>query len=155
MSLTPYDDLGFRLIEYTLTPKKWGYERLIINDAAGYAGKILTVLPLRIACSIHYHKKKIETFHILRGVLSLTIYEPGFGLNQENPVLQNFSKEPHLLSICEGQTIRIPAYHPHRFWANDELVEFIEFSTPDDPADSYRLVESGPIPEGGLKHELY
>lgn len=122
----------------------------------GYTGKILTVIPNGIACSIHYHIKKCETFYITRGTLILQLFEllPGFNPHKFKPFTQRAL--PPLDTIVRevmriglhARGYHIPSFVPHRFWAGcNEVAEFIEVSTPDDPADSYRLVESGPIPK--------
>jgi D-lyxose ketol-isomerase len=105
----------------------------------GYTGKILTVLPNGNASSIHYHKLKHETFYIMRGCLALEVFVlKGRGLSPEHPIRIN---------MATGTVVTLPAFTPHRFWAEKEVAEFIEISTPDDPADSYRLVKSGPVPK--------
>jgi D-lyxose ketol-isomerase len=105
----------------------------------GYTGKILTVLPNGNASSIHYHKLKHETFYISRGCLALEVFTfEGKTLSSE-PVAR--------INMATGTVITLPAYTPHRFWAEKEVAEFVEISTPDDPADSYRLVKSGPAPK--------
>ena len=116
-----------------IIPKLWGYEKVIVNDSL-YCGKILTIVPNGNACSIHYHKKKTETFHILRGHLQFERFDT-HGTLQKRSVL------------VAGDTITLPPLTPHRFWVVDEVCEFIEFSTHDDPSDSYRLAPSGPRPD--------
>lgn len=130
----------------TLVPKVWGYEKILINTEL-YCGKILTVLPNGKACSLHYHKKKIETFNVTRGPLSIEIYGAREDLTGvENPILDMFIKT-HMFELTEGETITIDPFTPHRFWTKSgEIAEFTEFSTHDDPNDSYRLIPAGPIP---------
>jgi mannose-6-phosphate isomerase-like protein (cupin superfamily) len=115
----------------TIVPKLWGYEKHLVNTAL-YCGKILVALPNGMACSIHYHKNKTETFHIVRGRLQLQLFSLE-GVLQEKTVLN------------PGDSLTLKPLTPHRFWAIGELCEFIEISTPDAPEDSYRLVDSGPI----------
>ena len=117
--------------------KKWGYEKIITNDRE-YCGKILTVLPNGNTGSIHYHKQKIETFHMLKGKLELELYILD---NKDNPSLKKCIIEKFILNI--GDSITLHPYKGHRFWAIDEVAEFIEFSTQDSPEDSYRLLPSG------------
>ena len=125
--------------------KKWGWETQIVNNrmnasGVGYCGKILSVLPNGQCCSIHYHKGKVETFYVLRGRLILEVFR--VPRDVPDPQLSDIlDTEVHKLH--RGVTITLPTRTPHRFWTEDlEMAEFIEFSTPDDPADSYRLIES-------------
>jgi mannose-6-phosphate isomerase-like protein (cupin superfamily) len=139
--------------------KLWGYETIIdtlewVGVHPGYTGKILTVLPNGNACSIHFHRRKIETFYVMRGALALELFlfEIGKSAIEKRCSapgrLQPYTKEWCRINVVAGRTIRIPAYMPHRFWAiGGEVAEFVEVSTPDDPADSYRIVESGPSPK--------
>jgi cupin fold WbuC family metalloprotein len=119
--------------ESPIIPKLWGHEKIIVNSSL-YCGKILTVLPNGMACSIHYHKNKTETFHILSGELQFEKFDLS-GKLQQRTVLR------------AGDTITLVPNTPHRFWVIDTLCQFIEFSTHDDPADSYRLIPSGPRPD--------
>lgn len=132
-------------------PKLWGYERIIVNNDL-YCSKKLTVLPNGNACSIHYHKKKDETFFVTQGELLMEIYRPlpGFELRRDSgiPLTMSDFDRPIFKKLQQGSgPIRIRPYVAHRFWAKNVVCEFDETSTPDDPADSYRLVESGPIPK--------
>ena len=61
------------LLPVKIVPKLWGYEKHLVNSEL-YCGKILVALPNGMACSIHYHKKKTETFHILKGRLHLQLF---------------------------------------------------------------------------------
>jgi D-lyxose ketol-isomerase len=115
-----------------IVPKLWGYEKHIVNNEL-YCGKILVAMPNGMACSVHYHKKKTETFHILRGHLHLQLFS-----------LERRLQEQTVLNA--GDSLTLAPLTPHRFWAADELCEFIEFSTTDAPEDSYRLIDSGPRP---------
>jgi len=121
------------LIASTIVKKLWGYEKHIVNTDL-YCGKILVALPNGMACSVHYHKKKTETFHIVRGSLHLQLFSID-GTLQQQTVLN------------AGDSLTLSPLTPHRFWAIDELCEFIEFSTTDAPEDSYRLIDSGPAPK--------
>ncbi len=150
-----YDKLGFQLMDYKIIPKKWGYERVVVNDPEGYTGKILVVAPNGMACSIHYHRVKTETFHVTKGTLYAAIYEPLPTLDKRKPDIKHFRAEPHLITLQTGRSLRLPTWYPHRFWTKDEIAEFIEFSTIDNPDDSFRFVESGPLPPHGSNHALY
>lgn len=117
-----------------LVKKLWGYERVIVNHAL-YCGKILTVIPNGTACSLHYHIKKHETFHVLRGEL----------------LIQTCGRDkqfaPQSLVLHPGSTLVLPPWTAHRFWAEKEVCDFLEISTHDEPEDSIRLIKSGPRPD--------
>lgn len=112
--------------------KKWGYETHIVNHVL-YCGKILTVSQRKVACSLHYHAKKHETFHILRGALHL------------QTLLPTGRTGGYILKA--GSTLVLPPRTAHRFWIEGEVCDFIEVSTMDDPDDSIRIFKSGPAPE--------
>jgi hypothetical protein len=65
-----------RLIPAKIVTKLWGYEKHLVNTEL-YCGKILVALPNGMACSIHYHKRKTETFHVLKGRLFLQLFSLG------------------------------------------------------------------------------
>jgi len=130
--------------------KKWGYETQFVNNEL-YCGKRLTVLPNGFACSIHYHLKKRETFFIERGALFLEIFRPLAGLDSKlvlgQPItLADFQPRPNFRFMKVGEKCTLHPYIAHRFWTKSEVCEFLEFSTHDNPDDSIRLVESGPVP---------
>lgn len=125
--------------EIKVVQKLWGYETIPVNNDR-YCGKILTVLPNGMACSIHYHKKKKETFYVLSGKLHLQLFR------QISPGSTDCFIDDEI-RLRVGEAITIDPLTPHRFWSlESQPCDFIEFSTPDDPQDSYRLVEAGPIP---------
>jgi mannose-6-phosphate isomerase-like protein (cupin superfamily) len=112
--------------------KKWGHETTLVNTPL-YCFKEMTVVPNGMASSIHYHVAKTETFIVRSGRVVLELHDP------EKPV-ERLVLEP-------GQTYTIPARLPHRFWcAGEEIARFDEVSTHDEGSDSYRIIESGPIP---------
>ena len=121
------------LARATVVRKLWGYEKHLVNSPL-YCGKILVALPNGMACSIHYHKRKTETFHILKGSLHLQLFTLDGTLTEQSVL------EP-------GDTLTLPPLTPHRFWTTEEVCEFLEVSTHDEPEDSYRLVDSGPAPQ--------
>lgn len=150
---------GFEIPEVQHVDKAWGGEVIIVDfkdavfrskEIAGYTGKILTAAPNGQACSIHWHKLKTETFHVLQGNLHLELWSrrqqlvpPDVGWLPESGDL----RRDILFFLRPGQSITLRAGQLHRFWcASAEPAKFIEFSTPDDPSDSYRAVLSGPAP---------
>lgn len=141
-----YDTEEIRIIE-----KLWGHERRIVtrktyvgpDGIQGYTGKILTALPNGMQCSVHYHRVKTETFYILSGYLFLEIWAFKVGRLMEEDMDALEQEEARIFR--PGEVITLHPYTPHRFHAPKEKCEFIEFSNPDDPQDSYRIVPSGPI----------
>lgn len=112
--------------------KVWGSEEWIINTEK-YSGKILN-LSEGHRCSIHYHKKKDETFYILNGKVLIEI-------NGVQKVMN------------EGDVQRIPPLTRHRFSGLKDSA-MIEFSTHHEEGDSYRETQSEKIPEGEFKELL-
>jgi len=143
---------GFLFRKPELIPKTWGYEICIcsvLHDCFenGYACKTLTLLPCREslgvdACSIHYHVQKNETFYVTRGTMFLQIYVPRPGRKTPFEGTVDFL-EPKGFIMYPGTVVTLEPYTAHRFWTQAIETTVIEASTPDDPQDSYRLVESG------------
>lgn len=102
--------------------KIWGREEWIVDRE--YCGKIL-ILKKGFRCSIHYHKKKDETFYVLKG-----------------KVLLELGKERKILA--PGDVVVIEREMKHRF-TGLENSKIIEFSTHHEDSDSYREVESGKV----------
>ena len=138
--------------------KLWGYERHIHTSflgSSGYTGKMLTVFPNQLCSSLHYHRSKTETFLITRGCLMLEIWRKHNGTEATPMSNGKFTQQGDERWLHENtfrmeadDKITIPPLIPHRFWAGfGELAEFIEFSTPDQPSDSYRILLAGPAPK--------
>ena len=101
-------------------PKVWGYEKWLENNEK-YCCKVLSVKK-GYQCSLHYHKKKDETFVVTGGHIRLELGN-------------------EILHLRPGAFIRIPPRTKHRFTGiEDSLI--MEVSTHHDEADSYRLVKS-------------
>lgn len=134
----------------SIVPKLWGYEKIIVNENK-YCGKILTLLPNKMASSLHFHKQKIETFHVLSGFVKFEIWgRRSSSAHQPSTLYSDLDITNYYLieraTLIAGMSLTLRPEQPHRFWVIDEIAQFIEFSTPDDPADSYRIVPSGPAP---------
>jgi mannose-6-phosphate isomerase-like protein (cupin superfamily) len=137
--------------EVKIVEKLWGHERQLVNKRTysgpdgiqGYTGKILTVIPNGNACSVHYHRTKTETFYILEGRLFLEIwaFRPGRLMEHDMDALE--LEEKRFFNV--GEAVTLHPYTPHRFHSPEGICDFIEFSTPDFPEDSYRIVPSGPF----------
>ena len=122
-----------------LVPKTWGYEKVIVNGDM-YCGKILHFVKGH-SCSMHYHKKKTETFYISYGeILVHHMFDP----NIMRGHLAN--GEDHMFSQCQqhilkaGDCFHIPPGLVHKMTAQTDA-EIIEFSTTDFQDDSYRLIQ--------------
>lgn len=114
--------------------KKWGYEIWIENNDK-YCGKKLVVLP-NACCSVHYHKKKKETFYVLYGELELE-YSDTLDLDFWK------SNKATKIVLKEGEAFTLEPLVAHRFRTNtDEICAFMEISTNHDEEDSYRIIES-------------
>ena len=107
--------------------KVWGKEIWVVNRE--YCGKILK-LKKGFRCSIHYHRKKDETFYILTGKVLVEVVQD-FGADKEHIMLP-------------GSIIHIAPFVSHRFTGLEDS-EIIEFSTHHEDSDSYRLTESGKV----------
>ena len=128
---------------YTCPPvdKLWGHEFTMYNGGAGYCCKQMTVLNNGLACSVHFHAKKTETFFVVRGVLALELFTSGWDK------LHHIARRgPLLLTMLAGQHITIKPNIAHRFWAPTGIVRFIEASSHDEASDSYRLIPAGVAP---------
>lgn len=105
-------------------PKVWGEEHWIVNKE--YCGKKL-ILKKGYRCSMHYHKKKDETFYVIKG-----------------KVLMELGTKKWVMNI--GDSLHIPPGAKHRFTGLEDS-EIIEFSTHHEDEDSYRVTESEKIDE--------
>lgn len=144
--------MTYRDVKPVEIEKKWGRELCLVTKhavgVAGYSGKILEVKH-GWQSSIHYHVKKTETFYVLSGQLVLELYRPKYGLadlSEETRVPPGFAEIVLSIStvLKAGNGMTLDPLTMHRFWSlTSEGCKFVEFSTPDDPEDSYRVVESG------------
>lgn len=100
--------------------KIWGFEEIVVNNGL-YCGKILH-LRKNCQCSIHFHRKKNETFYVLDGMVHMEV-----------------DNEVYLMKA--GHSIFVPRRTLHRFTGLMDS-RIIEFSTPDEECDSYRFSTS-------------
>jgi len=108
--------------------KVWGYEFWITNELE-YCAKILQ-LTAGFQCSLHYHPKKKETFHVLNGQVKL-----------EQRDIRGIPFEEILMP---GDTRTIYPKTPHRFSSVDGA-KILEISTHHEDSDVVRFTDSGPI----------
>src|SRR3989344_3241451 len=104
--------------------KTWGHETWLENNEK-YCCKVLFVKK-RFQSSLHYHKKKDETFVITSGHIRLELGSD-------------------VMYLRPGAFIRIPPGTRHRFTGMEDSV-IMEASTHHDEADSYRLEKSRKTP---------
>lgn len=122
-----------------IVPKLWGEERWIRNDGL-YCMKEL-LLKVGCHCSLHYHKKKTETFYVVHGRVML-----------EYPGAEGIGSSPRdgTLIMCDvlslGQVVTLHPGDVHRFRALSHTAMLIECSTQHFEDDSYRLEPSGEVP---------
>ena len=107
--------------------KLWGSELWIANTPL-YCGKILCLNEM-FRCSIHYHKKKHETFHLLSGRIWMEVEDEAF-------------------EMLPGDSVTVPQGTKHRFTGfASEGSKILEVSTQHFEDDSYRVVPSGKVLE--------
>jgi len=102
--------------------KLWGKEVWLVN-CPEYCGKLLHI---HKGCqsSYHYHPKKQETFHCLKGQVDLDLD----GI--------------HYWLIPETEPVTIMPGQPHSFLGIDNESVVVEISTTHDDEDVVRLTES-------------
>jgi mannose-6-phosphate isomerase-like protein (cupin superfamily) len=115
--------------EIKKVPKVWGHEIWMANTSL-YCGKKL-ILKRGKRSSLHYHKKKDETFYI-----------------DEGKILMECGNKIKVMK--KGELIRIKPNTKHRFSGLENSV-IIEISTYHQEADSYRNTQSGDIPREIMK----
>jgi mannose-6-phosphate isomerase-like protein (cupin superfamily) len=109
--------------------KVWGSEEIIIAEPE-YTFKKLHIKP-GFQCSLHKHKNKTESFHVVNGIVKL-----------EQRDVRCFPFEELLIP---GDVRKIMPGTYHRF-GSVHGATIDEVSTFDSPDDSYRLEESKKIP---------
>ena len=111
--------------------KAWGSEFHLHNDNK-YCAKAMVVVPGG-KCSVHFHKKKTETFILAEGKLIVEIVDMHTG-----EACKYYLKVP-------GDSITIHPETPHTFYVPEGQLTpswFVESSTQDFDDDSYRLTQS-------------
>lgn len=104
--------------------KGWGEEIWIINTPL-YCGKKL-ILKEGKQCSIHYHRKKDETFYVQSGIVLMRLYPEGYP-GPMKPVL-----------LAAGYSLHIRPGLIHQFLGVKDS-EIFEFSTQHFESDTFRL----------------
>jgi mannose-6-phosphate isomerase-like protein (cupin superfamily) len=120
--------------------KAWGREIIIANRA--FCGKVMQ-LRRGFRCSMHYHREKDETFLVTAGKVRVEIGQPGTAEHDAR------TRRLQVVVLSPGHSIDVPPLTLHRFTGLEDS-EFVEFSTHDEPEDSYRVEPSGPVPRADL-----
>ena len=108
--------------------KVWGRELWIVNEDE-YCSKILEINP-GFHGSLHYHKNKKETFHVLEGTVRL----------KQLDVRGNLIDE----TLSSGQTRTLYPRTGHEF-SSYVGARILEISTHHDDSDTFRLTEAGKL----------
>jgi mannose-6-phosphate isomerase-like protein (cupin superfamily) len=106
--------------------KKWGYEEIIVNEPE-YCGKRITVCGRFAGPGFHKHLEKKETFLVTEGAIMLQI-KGELAIREE--------------LLTPGITITLGPGIWHRFYGQEEVNRFYEFSTHDEPVDTIREKEN-------------
>lgn len=113
--------------------KGWGSE-LIFATNDMYCGKLLKFTQEK-SFSMHMHKEKHETWHVLEGTFMLT-------------TIDTKDATRHVEWLSAGDTKVIPPMLPHQLKCCVSHGVIIEVSTPDSVEDNYR-VEPGDSQKNG------
>lgn len=105
-------------------PKGWGEELWIVNIPL-YCGKKL-ILKEGKKSSVHYHRKKDETFYVQSGIVSINLYPRGYPGPKKRIIM------------TAGCSLRIRPGLIHQFFGLKDSVIF-EFSTQHFESDTVRL----------------
>jgi mannose-6-phosphate isomerase len=126
-----------------LVSKKWGYEKIIENNQ-DYCGKLLHIVT-GCATSLHYHKRKHETFYLESGKVRLYFSNDIVEIQQvidDGKVLYLFAPGLGLklpdITMHPGDKFDIPPMMAHRIVALEDS-KIYEFSTHHEDKDSIRL----------------
>lgn len=118
--------------------KVWGQE-LWIHNSSGYCSKIL-YLKRKYRCSLHFHKKKIETFFCHSGKVELEYTTTGHTSGRDKKEDYEIKK----IKLKPGDWVQVKPLILHRFYGLRNSIIF-EASSTHFESDSYRLEMSGKI----------
>lgn len=118
--------------------KIWGKEFWVVNNEK-YCMKFLFIEPGGM-CSLHWHRRKDETFFIDEGSCFLEILEISTPV-EGSPGTHNETQ----YELSHGDSFRITPGVVHRFWVPKDAVAgcmVVEVSTTHDDSDVVRLENS-------------
>lgn len=104
--------------------KGWGYETIFATNDK-YCGKLLHFKQEK-SFSMHMHKEKHETWHVLEGTFMLT-------------TINTKDASRHEEHLMKGDTKEIPPMLPHKLKCLTSDGIILEVSTPDSVEDNYRV----------------
>lgn len=122
--------------------KGWGSE-LWIHNSPEYCGKLMK-FDANKRCSLHFHKKKSETFFLQSGKMVVS-YAPiedivlAMCSDHKGTIQQAIDSKLKLVTLNAGDSFEVPRYLVHQMLALTDC-ELFEFSTEHDDDDSYRIV---------------
>lgn len=105
--------------------KGWGHE-LIWSTNEKYCGKLLVFEKIGNKFSMHFHKEKDESWHVISGKFLLRY-------------IDTKTAEVHEQILNAGDNWRNPPHLPHQLEALEDGSTIIEVSTPDSVDDNYRI----------------
>ena len=105
--------------------KGWGHENIIITNER-YCAKYLHFDKAGNKFSMHFHREKDETWHVLKGLFKLRLIDTRTGSVSE-------------CTLQPGDTIRIYPLTIHQLEAMQDNSEILEVSTPDSDEDNFRV----------------
>lgn len=109
-----------------MIPKGWGHE-LIWATNEHYCGKLLVFSKAGNKFSMHFHRKKDETWFVQAGRFKLT------WINTDNAEIQT-------QTLKAGESWRNLPLVPHQLEALEDNSTIIEVSTADSVEDNYRVL---------------
>jgi quercetin dioxygenase-like cupin family protein len=126
--------------------KTWGFEKWFDNNEK-YCGKLLFFVK-GLACSLHYHKLKTETFYLHKGKLEIRFYDNAPELEEyiEKFGTRGLDDKLEKEILEQGDTFFVPAGRVHSMRAIEDS-ELFEISTQHFEEDSYRLIDSKELNE--------
>lgn len=124
-------------LETKMVQKLWGHEVWIDNNPL-YCGKILHLVP-GYQSSLHYHRKKTETFYVLHGRVILEIAPDILQVATFGPEVD---LSPVQIELNPGDSYRLDPFTPHRFRTDDDRATILEVSTTHYDEDVLRLEDS-------------
>jgi len=89
--------------------KGWGYEDWIVNKKE-YCGKILIMMGGK-KNSLHYHKKKDETFYIRSGYINLIMNGIEIRMQREDTIHIPAGVEHRMEALVDSEIIEISTFH--------------------------------------------
>jgi D-lyxose ketol-isomerase len=143
------------MFEIQFVSKGWGFEKIFTNTEL-YCLKMLYLAKDR-KCSVHYHRKKDETFVVFSGIVFLEYHLPELWtsklsvsrlndaelLEEARNAVINSNGDVQIagcIKLNPGDKFHVPPLTIHRFTGIEDA-QIIEASTQDFKEDSYRALK--------------